>query len=166
MAFLLDNVKATIKVIFSKLPLVLDIYIWKVKFFKFFLSLGCKSWNGSFQRALAFLVAYFCIYISTLSLKNHIFLCKVAWPRGLGRWFVIWDGWFESWALLNNTFSQFNPHTGSLPPYLPPFPRKNMEKILTGWSLGTICLFKQKKIMVGHFEVGRYSHGRARDSVK
>ena len=49
---------------------------------------------------------------------------------------------------------------------IPPFPRKNMEKNLTGWSLGTICLFKQKKIMVGHFEVGRYFHGRARDSVK
>ena len=49
---------------------------------------------------------------------------------------------------------------------IPPFPRKNMEKNLTGWSLGTICLFKQKKIMVGHFEVGQYFHGRARDSVK
>ena len=41
-----------------------------------------------------------------------------------------------------------------------------MEKNLTGWSLGTICLFKQKKFMVGHFEVGRYFHGWARDSVK
>ena len=92
-------------------------------------------------------------YQSLHSLVVKIAVCHAAGPSSI-------PGWGNKF-----NFVVFLLKTLTLRAKIPPFPRKNMEKNLTGWSLGTICLFKQKKFMVGHFEVGRYSHGRARDSV-
>ena len=98
-------------------------------------------------------------YISILHASLHSVVDKIAAFHAAGRGSI--PGWENKF-----NFDVFLLIPLTLRAKIPPFPRKNMEKNLTGWSLGTICLFKQKKFMVGHFEVGRYSHGRARDSVK